>query len=80
MKTIAVSKFKATCLALLERVMKTGQPILITKQGRPLAQVVPPPPPGKKESWLGSGAHSARIKGDLIQPVTLPEDWSALKK
>jgi len=39
-----VSKFKATCLARLERVRRTGRPLLITKRGVPIAQVVPPPP------------------------------------
>ncbi len=80
MKTIAVSKFKATCLSLLEKVMKTGQPILITKQGRPLAQVIPPPPPERKKSWIGSASETAQIKGDLIQPVLSEEEWNVLKK
>ena len=79
MRTIAVSKFKATCLALLERVMRTGQPILIMKQGRPLAQVLPPPPPQKKPSWLGCRKGTAEIKGDLIQPVGSPDEWSVLR-
>ena len=78
MKTIAVSKFKATCLALLEKVLRTGQPILITKQGKPLAQVLPPSPPQNKPSWLGCRKGTAEIKGDIIEPVVSPEEWSGL--
>jgi prevent-host-death family protein len=45
MHTMSISKFKATCLAVLERVRKTGEPLLITKHGVPIAQVLPAPPP-----------------------------------
>ena len=54
MEEIAVSKFKATCLAVLQRVHKTRKPILITRFGKPIAEVVPPPPPPPAENWLGS--------------------------
>ena len=80
MKTIAVSKFKATCLALLEKVMRTGQPLLITKQGKPLAQVVPPPPTQKKISWLGSCSNTAKIVGDVTKPVAPEKEWNVLGK
>jgi len=45
METVAISEFKATCLALLERVKNTREPILITKKGKPIAQVLPPRSP-----------------------------------
>jgi len=35
MEEIAISKFKATCLAVLEKVKKTGQPVLVTRFGHP---------------------------------------------
>lgn len=41
METISISKFKATCLAVLERVRQTGQPVRITKFGKPIAEVAP---------------------------------------
>ena len=43
MEEIAISKFKATCLAVLEKVRKTGKPVLVTRFGQPVAEVVPPP-------------------------------------
>ena len=42
MEEIAISKFKATCLAVLERVRKTGQPILVTRFGQVIAEIRPP--------------------------------------
>ena len=45
MEEIAISKFKATCLAVLEKVRKTGKPILVTRFGQPVAEVVPPATP-----------------------------------
>jgi prevent-host-death family protein len=41
MQEVAISEFKAKCLALLERVCKTKKPIRITRFGRPVAEVVP---------------------------------------
>jgi len=42
MEEIAISKFKATCLAVLERVRLTNQPIRVTRFGKPIAEILPP--------------------------------------
>ena len=34
-------RFKAECLALLDRVEQSGEPVVVTKRGRPVAEVVP---------------------------------------
>ncbi len=77
METIAVSKFKATCLAVLQRVRKTGQPVLVTRFGEPIAEVVPPRPPKPDEDWLGCMRGRAEITGDVVGPVVAAEDWQA---
>jgi prevent-host-death family protein len=69
MDTISVSKFKATCLAVLERVRRTGQPILVTKFGKPIAEVVPPAP-ATTERKLGF------MRGAL--GVAVEADWSGI--
>jgi len=66
---IPISKFKATCLAILENVRCTGRPILVTKHGKPIAMIDPPPPPEKKKSWLGSFKSKGNICGDIVSPV-----------
>jgi prevent-host-death family protein len=80
MEEIAVCKFKATCLSVLERVRKTRKPILITRFGQPVAEVVPPSVPGRPANWLGSMAGSGRIVGDIVSPAAEREDWEVLRR
>jgi prevent-host-death family protein len=68
-ETIPISRFKATCLAVLERVRATGQPVLVTKFGRPIAQVIPPSPAAPPATWLGAFRARGRITGDVTLPV-----------
>ena len=76
--TISVSEFKATCLSLLARVKATGETILVTKRGEPLAVITPPPEPEPEISWLGSFRDSAEITGDVIEPTGSEDDWEVL--
>lgn len=76
---ISISKFKATCLALLDRVKRTGQPILVTRKGEPVAQVIPPPPPERPGTWLGSFASSGKIVGDITAPALEEDQWDVLR-
>ncbi len=77
--TVSISEFKATCLARLERVRRTGRRLLITRRGTPIAEVVPPRVERKTASWLGSAAGTGRIAGDLVAPVVGPDEWEAAK-
>lgn len=79
METIAISKFKATCLAVVKRVKRTGKPIRITKFGKPIAEIVPPTPDPPKKSWLGCMEGTMVIHGDIVGPISDPEDWEALR-
>ena len=45
MRTIAAGKFKAECLALLDEVAASGEEIIVTKRGKPVARVLPLEPP-----------------------------------
>lgn len=78
METIAISKFKATCLAVLERVRVTGEPILVTRFGIPVAEVSPPKAAKGSKRKLGDLAGTAQILGDLIAPAAPAEIWEAL--
>ena len=77
---MAISKFKATCLAVLERVHRTRKPILVTRFGEPVAEVVPPSTPPRPDGWLGSLASTGEIKGDIVSPATATADWEALSR
>lgn len=76
-ETIAISEFKATCLAVLERVRRTGASIIVTKHGQPVAEIVPPSAPRGEDNWLGSMRGSAVIVGDLVEPVSSLDEWDA---
>lgn len=80
MEEIAISKFKATCLAVLERVRKTGKPILVTRFGEPIAEVIPPPLPKRSNRWVGSMEGTGKIIGDIVAPASDEEDWEVLRK
>jgi len=77
---VPVSKFKAACLALLDKVKSTGQPILVTREGEPIALISPPPRPEKLESWVGSFKNKGRIVGDIVSPIANEKDWEALRE
>ena len=67
-KTIPAGEFKARCLALLDEVAETGQPLLVTKRGKPVARLVPvEAPPGL--------LHSVKKEKDLVSPIA--EKWDA---
>ena len=79
MEAIAISKFKARCLAILERVRRTGEAVLVTRRGVPVARVVPPPPPDPAaESTFGCMAGSFEEVGDIVAPLP-EEEWEALR-
>jgi prevent-host-death family protein len=78
-EVVSISAFKATCLARLERVRRTGRRLLITKRGMPIAEVIPPAPQDRSATWLGSAAGTGRILGDLIEPVGHPSEWEATR-
>ena len=78
-ETIAISEFKATCLAVLERVRRTGAPIIVTRRGKPIAEVIPPSLASVGESWLGGMRGTASIVGDLVSPASENDDWEALR-
>jgi prevent-host-death family protein len=76
---VAISEFKAKCLSLLDRVNKTKTPLLVTRRGKPIAEVVPVSPDVEDKSWLGSMAGTATIVGDIVEPVIDLDTIEALK-
>ena len=76
MQTLKASEFKARCLALMDQVARTGEPILITKNGQPVAELAPV---RAKPGTSPIGLHKGRIRilGDIVAPVEA--EWDALK-
>lgn len=76
---IPISEFKAKSLALLERVRRTGRPIIVTKRGEPVAEVVPPSAATLGQEWLGSMRDTAQLDDDLVAPAGKARDWDAFR-
>lgn len=78
MQEIAISEFKAKCLSLLDEVNKTKKPLRITRRGKPVAEVVPPSPPTKRRR-LGWMAGTAKVVGDIMEPVIDLNEFEAYR-
>jgi prevent-host-death family protein len=79
MQEIAISEFKAKCLALLEEVSKTKKPIRVTRFGKPIADVMPPAVVQPRAAWIGSMKDSMEIVGDIIAPANEEDEWEVLR-
>ena len=74
-----ISKFKATCLATLERVRRTGRPLRVTRFGKPVADIIPPAPATTRPGWLGALRGTARVTGDITVPSGSLVRWKTPK-
>ena len=74
MKTIAITKFKEQCLALLERLDEEG--ILVSKHGKPIAKIVP----YKRQNaeLIGCLKHEIKIHHDNL--FSTDSQWSVNDK
>jgi prevent-host-death family protein len=79
MDEVAVSKFKAKCLSLLQQVYKTKKPIRVTRFGKPIAEVIPPSSLEGRAAWIGSMKNSMEIVGDIISPANEENEWEVLR-
>jgi prevent-host-death family protein len=80
-RTIAAGEFKAKCLAVMAEVSSTGQPVLVTKRGKPLARVLPveeSAPRENPEAIFGCLRHMATITGDIVSPEFSDEEWDRM--
>ena len=71
---IPAGKFKATCLQLMDRVKRTGEEIVITKRGQPVARLVPVDTT-TLHSTFGLLSDQTAIYGDIVEPPG--ERWDA---
>ncbi len=76
---VSISEFRAKCCALVERVRRTRQPIRITRNGKPIAEIVPPAPVVNRKAWIGSMRDLIEIKGDIISPANDEDEWEVLR-
>jgi prevent-host-death family protein len=76
MQVIQASVFKAQCLALMDRVAESGETLIVTKNGRPVAELRPYSG-GRVDSPFGLHP-KLTICGDILSPID-DDAWSALE-
>lgn len=74
MRTIKASEFKAKCLQIMDEVAATGETVVITKRGLPVAQLTPVR--RRPDTLFGALEGSVTILGDIIAPIDVK--WDAL--
>ena len=70
-QVVPAAEFKAQFLKLIDRVSESRQPVIVTKRGRPIVEVIPVRRPKQKNSLRGS----VTIHGDIVSPIF--GDWEA---
>ncbi len=79
MRSMAVGEFKAKCLAVIEEVKTTGQPVLLTKRGKPVARVTSlDESPRDKKSILGRLKQLGVLHGDIVSSEFSDKEWDRI--
>ena len=68
MKVVAAGKFNAQCLGLLDEVEAKRAGVVVTKNGRPVARVMPMPLVNE-DPIFGFYKGKLDISGDIISPI-----------
>ncbi len=72
MQKMSAADFKAQCLAVMDKVSRSGRPVVITKHGKPVVKLVPAHE--GDDGIFGALAGIARIAGDVENTVPA-SDW-----
>ncbi|MGH8659875.1 MAG: type II toxin-antitoxin system Phd/YefM family antitoxin [Gammaproteobacteria bacterium] len=73
MEKIKASEFKAKCLKLMDEVAETGRSVVITKNGRAVAQLGPVI--SRPRTLTGAHKGKIHIARDILAPIA--EQWEA---
>ena len=55
MKKMQASVFKSRCLKVMDRVQATGEPVIVTKRGKPVVKVIPAEQEKVSVVWIHEG-------------------------
>src|ERR1017187_6239928 len=84
-RQMAAGEFKAKCLAIMDEVNETGRPLVVTKRGEPVIEIIPiraARKSTKRDPIFGRLRGIVTIVGDpddLIKPVFPLEDYDMMK-
>jgi prevent-host-death family protein len=67
MKTMTAEKFRRNCLSEIANVLATGEPVVVTRRGKPFVKVIPIT--SGDDNLFGFMAGKFRIVGNVESPV-----------
>jgi prevent-host-death family protein len=73
MKEMPAGWFKNHCLAVMDEVQRTGEPVLITKRGKAVARLIPAK--AAEDDFFDSMAGKAKAIGDIVYGTVPAEEW-----
>jgi prevent-host-death family protein len=77
---MGAGEFKAKCLAVLDEVKQTGDSVVITKRGKPVArlssleELLP-----ERKSILGRLRHMGAIHGNIVASEFSDAEWARME-
>jgi prevent-host-death family protein len=77
MKTMAITKFKTYALKIVDEVAKSNESLVITKRGKPLAELIPYRK-SEKKPVPGKLANTLVFENDIVTPLGR-DIWEACK-
>jgi prevent-host-death family protein len=72
-RVMKASEFKAKCLQIMDEVAESGEPVVITKNGKPVSKLMPVDE--RPKTLFGALKGTGRILGDIISPIDVV--WEA---
>jgi len=78
MKQMRASAFKARCLKVMNEIQATGEPVIVTKRGKPVVKVIPIKP--ENDDIFGSMSDEVKIIGDIESPCVPLKAWKVMRK
>ena len=79
MEQIQLSNFQKNICSIIDSVIHSHQPVLISDKGKFLVKIVPLSLP-EQESWLGCMRGKGKIIGDIISPAEDTDNWKVLSE
>ena len=73
MQKIPAAQFKSQCLAVMELVAESGRPVVVTKHGKPMVQIIRAE--CNEDEIFGFLAGKGRIVGDIENTIPV-SDWN----
>ena len=79
MKEIQLSNFQKNIYSIIDTVIHSHQPVLISDKGKLLVKIVPLSY-HEQDSWLGCMKGTGKITGDIISPAEDTDNWKVLSE